>query len=261
MKFEKSACIDAMYTELPFLDRISQAKKDGFEYIEFWGWEDKDIDAIQHITKDNNIKVSGFNGDATLSLIDPTHQKDYLLYLEESVKIAKKLSSKSVTIHSNGLGDRGLVINNYQELSDVIKTCSMYDALKKCAKIAEKNNIQMNLEPLNIKVDHIGNYLSTTQTAAEMTRLIGSPNLKVLYDIYHMQINEGDISGTLSRFIDQIGHIHVADTPGRHEPGTGEINYQFVFNYLSQIGYDGIIGFELFPQKNTKQAVKAIMSY
>lgn len=121
MHFLKSACLDAMYTELPFLDRIHQAKKDGFDYIEFWGWQDKDIDAIQRITQDVDIKVSGFNGDATLSLIDPLQQTDYLVYLEESVKIAKKLSSKSVTIHSNGLGDKGRVIDPYLQLSDTTK--------------------------------------------------------------------------------------------------------------------------------------------
>lgn len=261
MHFLKSACLDAMYTELPFLDRIHQAKKDGFDYIEFWGWQDKDIDAIQRITQDVDIKVSGFNGDATLSLIDPLQQTDYLVYLEESVKIAKKLSSKSVTIHSNGLGDKGRVIDPYLQLSDTTKLCAMFDTLKKCAAIAEKNGIQMNLEPLNIKVDHVGNYLATTKMAAELTRLVGSPNLKVLYDIYHMQINEGDLAGNLASYIDQIGHIHVADSPGRHEPGTGEINYHFIFDYLSQIGYQGIIGYELFPKTNTALAVKAIMSY
>jgi hydroxypyruvate isomerase len=119
----------------------------------------------------------------------------------------------------------------------------------------------MNLEALNVIVDHAGNYLVYTREAAEMTRLIKSPKLKILYDIYHMQLNEGNLCGNISAFIDQIGHIHVADVPGRHEPGTGEINYTHVFNHLEKTGYTGLIGYELFPKTTTASAVKAIMSY
>jgi hydroxypyruvate isomerase len=137
----------------------------------------------------------------------------------------------------------------------------MYDMLLECAKIAEESGIAMNLEALNITTDHVGNYLKTTQMAAEMCRLIGSPKLKILYDVYHMQLNEGSLCDNISRYADQLGHIHVADAPGRHEPGTGEINYANIFAQLEAVGYSGRIGFELFPLKSTAEAVKAIMSY
>ena len=95
--------------------------------------------------------------------------------------------------------------------------------------------------------------------AAEMTRLIGSPKLKVLYDVYHMQLNEGSLCDNIRAYGDQFGHIHVADAPGRHEPGTGEINYANVFACLEETGYTGLIGFELIPKTSTAGAVKAIM--
>ncbi len=85
--------------------------------------------------------------------------------------------------------------------------------------------------------------------------------LKVLYDVYHMQLNEGSICDTIRACGDQFGHIHVADAPGRHEPGTGEINYHRVYECLESVGYQGLVGFELFPQTTTEAAVKAIMSY
>lgn len=97
--------------------------------------------------------------------------------------------------------------------------------------------------------------------AAEMTRLIGSPMLKVLYDVYHMQLNEGSLCDTIRAYADQLGHIHVADAPGRHEPGTGEINYANVFACLEAVGYTGRIGFELMPKTDTATAVKAIMAF
>ena len=154
-----------------------------------------------------------------------------------------------------------MVINHYDEISDTVKLCAMYDTLLECAKIAEESGIQMNLEPLNITTDHVGNFLQTTRMAAEMTQLIGSPKLKVLYDAYHMQLNEGSICDNIRAYGDQFGHIHVADAPGRHEPGTGEINYANVFACLAECGYTGLVGFELIPKTTTAEAVKAIMKY
>ena len=128
-----------------------------------------------------------------------------------------------------------------------------------CAELAEKEEINLNLEALNITTDHEGNFLKYTQTGAEICRLIGSPRLKLLYDVYHMQINEGCICDTITNYGDQFGHIHVADAPGRHEPGTGEINYKKVIRHLEACGYNGYVGYELFPLTDTKTAVKAIM--
>lgn len=257
---KKSACIEPMYSELPFLERFQAAKDDGFDFVEFWSWTDKDLSAVKAAATRAGIGISGFNGDAAYSLVDPTHKAPYLAFLRRSVDAASMLGAASVTIHSNGLGDGGLVIDSYDSLSDTVKLCAMYDTLLACAKLAEESGIQMNLEPLNITTDHVGNFLSTTRMAAEMTRLIGSSKLKVLYDVYHMQLNEGSICDHIRSYGDQFGHIHVADAPGRHEPGTGEINYPNVFRCLETIGYQGLVGYELIPKTDTPTAVKAIMA-
>ena len=94
---------------------------------------------------------------------------------------------------------------------------------------------------------------------AELVRLIGSPRLRVLYDVYHMQLNEGCLCETIARYGDTFGHVHVADAPGRHEPGTGEICYRRVYDALEEAGYDGLLGYELFPAADTAAAVRAIM--
>lgn len=250
-----------MYSELPFLERFQAAKDDGFEFVEFWGWTDKDLDAVKAAAEKAGVGISGFNGDAELSLIDPEQKEAYLEFLKKSVAAAQKVGARSVTIHSNGLGDGGVVIHDYRELSDTVKLCTMFGTLMECARIAEESGIQMNLEPLNITTDHVGNYLQTTRMAAEMTRLIGSPKLKVLYDAYHMQLNEGSLCDNIRAYGDQFGHIHVADAPGRHEPGTGEINYAKVFDCLKECGYTGLVGFELIPETSTAEAVKAIMKF
>ena len=259
MSFQKSACIEPLYADIPFLQRFQAAKADGFDFVEFWGWEDKDLDAVQQAARAAGIGIHGFNGDAHFSLIDPAHKQPYLAYLRRSVQAAKKIGARSVTIHSNELDAQGRVVDPYWALSDTVKLCAMFDTLLACAEIAQANQIVICLEALNITTDHVGNYLRHTQTAAEMTRLIGSPWLKILYDVYHMQINEGSLCDTLTQYIDQIGHIHIADAPGRHEPGTGEINYPTVIRHLDKLGYTGLIGCELMPKTDTATAVRAIM--
>lgn len=259
MSVRKCACIDTLYTELPWEERFQAAKNDGFEAVEFWDWRIRDLEATRKAAENAGITISGFNGDADFSLVDPSHKEKYIDYLKESIKAAKTIGAKSVTIHSNALGDGGIVVNHYDELSDTVKLCSMYDMLLECAKIAEKEEINLNLEALNITTDHVGNFLKYTQMGAEICRLINSPRLKLLYDVYHMQINEGCICDTITQYGNQFGHVHVADAPGRHEPGTGEINYKKVLRHLEESGYQGLVGYELFPMTDTATAVKAIM--
>ncbi len=261
MAVKKCVNIDCLYTEIPFLERFQVAKDDGFESIEFWSWPNRDLDAIRDAAQKAGIVIAGFNGDEDggFSLVDPDDMEDYLAFLKQSIDAAKKIGALSLTIHSNALGEGGIVANHYDNLSHTVKLCSMYRTLTAAAKMAEEHDIQLNLEMLNIHLDHVGNFLATTQMAAEVIRLIGSPNLRILYDVYHMQINEGRLCDTIAEYIDAIGHIHIADTPGRHEPGTGEINYPHIIRTLESLGYDGRVGCELFPSKDTKTAVEAIM--
>ncbi|NDL67175.1 TIM barrel protein [Clostridiales bacterium F-3ap] len=254
------ACIDTLYTELPWKERFQAAKDDGFAAVEFWDWRIRDLEETREAADKAGIEISGFNGDADYSLVDPTHKQAYLDFLRQSIAAAKTLGAKSVTIHSNALGEGGVVVNHYEELSSTVKLCSMFDTLKECAKIAEEEDILLNLEALNITTDHVGNFLQTTRMGAEMVRIIGSPKLKLLFDAYHMQLNEGSICDNLSKYIDCIGHIHIADAPGRHEPGTGEMNYAHIARHLEVLGYAGNVGSELFPLTDTKTAVKAIMA-
>lgn len=254
------ACIDTLYTEYPFMERFAKAKADGFESVEFWDYRHHDLDELKKSADKAGITISGFNGDADYSLIDPTHKEKYLAELEKSIAAAKKIGAQSVTIHSNALGDEGVVVNHYTEYSDTVKICSMFDTLKECARLAEENDININLEALNVLTDHVGNFLETTQMGAEIVQLIGCDRLKLLYDAYHMQLNEGKICDTLSKYIDVIGHIHIADAPGRHEPGTGEMNYGHIIRHLKSLNYQYRVGSELFPLQNTATAVQAIMA-
>lgn len=125
MKFRRSACIEPLYAELPFLDRFQAARNDGFDFVEFWNWTDKDLDAVRDAAERAGIGIAGFNGDAELSLIDPVQRADYLAFLRRSIAAAKRVGARSLTIHSNGLGEGGRVLNAYADLSDTVKLCEI----------------------------------------------------------------------------------------------------------------------------------------
>lgn len=260
MKLKKCACIETLYREVPFPERIAAAAGDGFSAVEFWSWRDKDLAAVRRAAEDAGIKVAGFNGDGPFSLIDPGQKADYLRELTQAMDAAAAVGARSLTIHSNALGEGGVVTDRGEGLSDTVRLCAMYDTLRDCARLAEDRGLTLHLEALNPIADHPGNFLVSTAVAAELTALVGSPRLKILYDIYHMQLSEGNLMGNIRAWHGQIGHVHAADAPGRHEPGTGEIAFPAVLDCLEKTGYDGLVGFELFPARTTAEAVAAIMS-
>lgn len=257
---KKSICVETIFTEVPFYERFALVREAGFDYIEFWSWADKDVEKIKELCGKYQLKVASFSGDQRFSLIDDSHSKDYVEFIKKSIKTAKYLDCNTLVIHSNALGEGGIVVNHYTGVQNSKKTAVMFNVLKELAPIAEEAKVTLVLEALNTKLDHVGNFLDRTADSAEVVRVVNSPYIKALYDVYHMQIVEGNIIDTLKAYIDAIAYIHVADVPGRHEPGTGEINYKNVFNTLKELKYDKVIGFELFPLNSSKEAIAAIKS-
>jgi hydroxypyruvate isomerase len=126
---------------------------------------------------------------------------------------------------------------------------AMVEVYKRAAEIAGKENLTLVLEPLNTLVDHKGNYLWSAREGFEMVREVGSPRMKLLFDVYHTQVMEGFLIQQIRDNIANIGLFHVADVPGRHDPGTGEINYANVFKTLSEVNYTGRVAMEYRPVK------------
>ncbi len=257
---KKSACIETIFTEYDFYDRFKLAKEAGFNAVEFWGWDDKDISKIKELCDTHGLEMASFSGDKSFSLIDEAHQSAYIDYVNQSIEKAKILECKNLVIHSNALGEGGVVLNSYDDKSDYEKFGVMITTLMKLALIAEKEEVNLVLEALNTEEDHVGNFLACTRDAVRAVKCVNSPNIRVLYDIYHMQLMEGKIINMIKENINEIGYIHVADAPGRMEPGTGEINYSNVFNALKDVKYDGYIGFELFPSKGSMDVAKELVN-
>jgi hydroxypyruvate isomerase len=257
---EKSACIEMIFTEFDFYDRFAVAKKAGFKYVEFWTWDDKDLDKIVSACKENDLNIASISGDKDYSLVDLNHVEPYIEWIGKSIEAAKKLSCKYLVIHSNALGEGGLVVDHYREISDFEKFGVMIKTLGRLAPMAKEADMTLVLEALNICTDHEGNFLAYTKDAVSAVKIVGSPHIKILYDIYHMQLNEGGIIDSIRDFYKYIGYIHVADAPGRMEPGTGEINYGIIFKTLQEVGYSGPIGFELSPSKSSEEVAQELIN-
>jgi hydroxypyruvate isomerase len=132
--------------------------------------------------------------------------------------------------------------------------------LRFAAQELEKAGIVLLTEPINTR-DIPGFYLNRSDQALAIIAEVGSANLKLQYDVYHMQIMEGDLAPTIERNLAGIGHMQIADTPGRHEPGTGEINYGFLFGHIDACGYDGWIGCEYKPRSTTEAGLGWLAPY
>jgi hydroxypyruvate isomerase len=257
MKF--SANIEMLCKPEPFIDRIRTAKTSGFDGIEFWSWENKDLQTIGSLCRELGLGISSISGDGSeYALCDDTHTQRYIEYARASFEAAKLIGCPLVVLHSNAL-DNGKVVDAYESVPVQRLYLSMAKTLTALAPYAEHAGITCVLEPLNIQVDHPGCLLHSLVDAAVVVESVGSPWIRLLYDLYHMQIEGGNLIANFNRFQPLIAHIHAADVPGRHEMGTGEINYASVFSHVRNQGYGKWIAFELSPHETYELAVKAIM--
>lgn len=239
-----SVCIEMVYAEYPFLDRIKIAKEQGFDAVEFWNWDNKDMPAIKKTADEAGIDIATFQSNRGGTLINPAHRKDFIAGIKESLAMAVEMGCKKMFILTDELGDDRGVKYKFPELSEAEKRQSVVDGLKEIAPLAEKAGVTLVLEPLNILVDHAGYWLKSSEIAFELIREVNSPNIRMLFDIYHQQITEGNIIERLTKNLDVIAHVHVADVPGRHEPGTGELNYEVILKKLRDAGYQEFVGLE-----------------
>ena len=254
-----SLCLEMLYNNIDFIDRFKAASDDGFEYAEFWRWEGRNWEAVKNAVGDSGLKISAFSGDDKFSPVNADEKADYLDFLSSSIEKAVELKCPNLVIHSDALNpEDGSAKELGIDLSYETKLINLYDVLKEAALMAEKADVTLVLEPLNTLVDHKNYFLSDPDVAFDLIRSVSSPKIKLLYDIYHMQIMKGNVIDRITKNIDCIGYFHAADVPGRCEPGTGELNYRKIFSAVKDAGYKGFTGFELLPAGDNSEAVKAI---
>src|SRR5579864_7476390 len=244
--------VEMTWTKLPFLDRIRNVAEAGFSHYEFWQWRPKDIDALDRLSKELGLQPTQFTASPkrfTEGITDPARRDEFLADVKAAVEVAQKLGVKKLCVVA---GEETTGFSRDEQTKAVI------ESLKAGAKVVEPAGITLILEPLNILVDHPRQLLVTSKQAADVLEAVGSPNVKMLFDVYHQQISEGNLSGNIRKYKDLIGYFQIADPPGRHEPGTGEINYAHVLRVIHDIGYRGAIGMEMNPKTDPMTGFEAV---
>jgi hydroxypyruvate isomerase len=253
MTLRLSACVEMIFRDLPFVERIERVAAAGLPAFEFWGLKDKDVPAIAAKQLELGLACATFVGSGGVPLVDAIRRNEFIAELKKALAVADQLDCHC------------LIATTGNELAGIPRSAqrdSVVAALRAAAPLCEAAGVTLVLEPLNVLVDHRGYFLPGSAEAFAILAEVDSPAVKLLYDVYHQQITEGNLIATMTANAGRLGHVHVADVPGRHEPGTGEINYANVFRALDAAGYCGFVGLEYRPQADaaaTLQAVRALI--
>ncbi|MGQ7262120.1 hydroxypyruvate isomerase [Vreelandella sp. V005] len=243
-----AANLSMLFTEVDFLDRFKAAADAGFKGVEYLFPYDYTAAEIKQRLDTNGLSQVLFNlpagdwgaGERGIAC-HPNRVEEFRAGVGKAIEYAHVLGNKQVNclvgIQPDGVSDdeaRKTVVENLRFAAEKLKTAG----------------ILLIAEPINTR-DIPGFFLNRTEQALALFDEVGSDNLKLQYDIYHMQIMEGDLAPTIEKHLARIAHVQLADNPGRHEPGTGEINYPFLFAHLERLGYVGWIGCEYKPKAGT----------
>lgn len=241
MKF--SVCIDMMFQKYPFYERFEMVKKHGINTVEFWKWSNKDVEEVSRLLKKHDMKLSLMNIDCkdpelsydlSRGILNKNRCAELIGAIEESATVCEKMGCYSLIVL---IGENDLSLSYDEQKENIL------ESLKKAAPHAEKYGITLMVEPLNA-YDRLNYFMPESDPAAQIIRKVNSKNVRMLFDIYHQQKTEGNVISRIEKNIDIIGHFHVADSPNRTEPGTGELNYTNIFRAIEKLGYQGYTGLE-----------------
>ena len=244
-----AANLSMLFTEHPFLDRFEHAAKAGFQAVEFlfpYAFSASEIrqrldaNGLQLVL--HNLPAGDWEAGERGIACQPDRVAEFRAGVAQSITYAKALGVKQVNCLA-GKSPAGI--------SDGVLRQTFVGNLSFAAAELKKNGLKLLIEPVNT-FDIPGFYLNRTAQAMSILDEVGADNAFVQYDIYHAQRMEGELAATMQKHLPRIGHIQLADNPGRNEPGTGEINYPYLFAHLDRIGYDGWIGCEYKPAGTTE---------
>jgi hydroxypyruvate isomerase len=244
-----AANLTMMFNEVDFLDRFAAAAKAGFRGVEYLFPYSYDKNALKErlerhglVQVLHNLPAGDWSKGERGIACHPDRVGEFQDGVRKAIEYAKALGCGQLNCLA-GITPAGVPLDKVRQ--------TFVDNLQFAASELKKAGIKLLIEPINM-IDIPGFYLTHTAQAVSIIEDVGSDNLFLQYDIYHMQIMEGDLARTMEKNLKLIAHVQLADNPGRHEPGTGEINYPFLFAHLDRIGYTGWIGCEYKPATTTE---------
>jgi len=250
-------CFEMLYPSLRPEEKMRRIAEMGFTAVEFWSWKDKNLDALAEAASSHGVSIRNFSGQRAGDLIDATTHPVLLRDIDESIPVARRLGVSMLMVLTNELGEGGRVVHACPEIPEAEKRQNVIRGLNAILERVPKD-MNIVLEPLNTALDHVGYFLSSMDAAVSIVEEVGDPRLKVLCDFYHLAMMGENPLEIVRRYSRAIGHVHIADYPGRHEPGTGKGNWLEVLADLERQGYRGDIGFEFSPKGDSDTALRAV---
>ncbi len=247
-----AANLTLLFGEVPFLERFAAARRAGFDAVEFVSPYEHPAAEVAAAARDAGVEVALFNlpagdwakGDRGVAC-DPSRAAEFRDGVGRALEYARALSCPRLHAMA-GIRPAGV--------PEPALRAAYVASLRHAAAALAAEGRTLLVEGINPR-DMPGYYLVTSRQAFDVMDEVGAANLHYLYDMYHMQIVEGDLAPTIEARLPRIGHVQIADTPGRHEPGTGEINFRFLLRHLDRLGYRGIVGCEYKPLGRTEDGL------
>lgn len=242
--------IEPLYPGMDFYEKIKRVSAAGFTAVEFWGWADKDLAKIKQTCQSCGVKVRAFSGTAGYSLCDRAHQDACVDWIEKSVNAAKELDCDTLILFPNHFTPNGCA-DFRQQYSHSAMVANVTNALTRLVPMLEKNKATVLLEPLSNLGADAGMSVTDTAEGADIIRAVGSEHVRLLCDVYHMQVMHGNLLPNIMGNLDIVPYIHIADAPDRHEPGTGEINFDYLCREIQKSDFAGTVCLEYIPEGDT----------
>ena len=250
-----AANLSTLFPQLDFLDRFAAAALAGFRFVEYqfpYAWK---ADELARRARDANVQVVLHNlpagdfakGERGIACL-PGREREFRDSLEKAIAYAKAVDCPRLNCLA------GLAA------ADEAHFAVLVENVRYAARRLGEAGLQLTLEPINTRTVP-GFFLSRSAQAIDVLNAAGEGNAYLQYDFFHMQIMEGDLAATVERLLGRIGHIQLADVPGRHEPGTGEVNFAFLLRHLDALGYSGWVGCEYNPRGDTLEGLKWAQPY
>src|SRR5215468_9375162 len=239
-----------VFRDMPLIDRVKRIDELGFA-VEIWSWHDKDLQALA----DTGARFTSMTGYLQGDLVDPASADEVVRTAELSIKAAEVLGVPRLNLHTAELVD-GQAARPRQRATGEM-WLSAQRALERIGDLGAAAGVTFCVENLNTIVDHPGVPLARAKDTLALVEGVGHPNVKMMLDLYHAQIGEGNLVELVRRCGDAIGEIQVADVPGRCEPGTGEIHYPAIARALTEMGYAGTVAMEGYASGDSVTALDA----
>ncbi|MBZ0332169.1 TIM barrel protein [Halomonas sp. ANAO-440] len=247
--FTLAVCAEMVFRDLPVIERVRRIDALGFQ-VEIWDWTKHDIQALA----DTGATFSSMTGYIDGTLADRQGADRLVETARESIEVAKTLGIPRLNLHGTGLDGQGLPVKPCVEMTGPM-WIQAADTLNRLADLGQQHGVTFVLENLNTAVDHPGVPFARAEDVLALVAAVDRPEVRIMLDLYHAQIGEGNLVELVRRCAPYIGEIQVADVPGRCEPGSGEIHYPAIARALDEIGYRGTVGLEAWASGGDELAL------